>query len=377
MKFTSINNIDLSEDGGDAHTIRTNFIHKGLTEEGIDLKIFSCSTNYDSTPCNDNGRYILYSLRGKSYFLKKIWFLINPIIFFKFLLSIPKEHVILIDKLALNLILPFIFFKILKKNIVVAQYHEFFTFHNEPKNKVVKAAMKVYFHLLKILLKHVDLLIVISDAHGKYFANFMKKVNFIVIPILMDCKSSTEKYTKEKKFRICYAGAISKSNGVEILLQAIKNIPSLQLDIFGNCISSYKEHLEQKYKITVGESKNNEEAKKVLAMQNLLVIPKINDERAIGYIPSKLGDYFNSGVPVLATKVGIINQYIVDNVNGFVVEPDNIEEMHRKVLSIMNLSEEELQKIGKKGRLSAQQFQYQTQVKILLKALRKLYVYQL
>lgn len=376
MKITSISCINLSKDGGDAHTIRTNLLHRGLKEQNIALDIFSYSTNYDLNSTVHLGKYIFNNLNRKRFFMKKIGLLLNSFIFFRFLLSIPKQNVILIDKLEINLVLSFIFFKMIRRNVVVAQYHEFLTFHNKPKNRLIQVIMKVHFILLKLLLKHIDLLIAISSIHGEYFKQFMRKKNIFVIPMLIDYKKDknilTEKYEKHSPFRICYGGAISKSNGIELLIEATKNIHSIQLNIFGYCTPDYKNELYKKYGIIIGDSKNNNEAKKILATQNLLVIPKIKDKRSLGYIPSKLGDFFMSGVPVLATQVGIMDQYIFNNKNGFIVEPDNVNKMQEKILSIVNLKEEELREIGINGMLSAEQFDYLPQIKALITSIQRL-----
>ncbi|WP_194850508.1 glycosyltransferase [Nonlabens antarcticus] len=372
MKIISISNINLETDNGDAHAIRTKLLHKGL-EKKIDLEIFSYSTAQHVEKQIPSGKYLFSSNLGKIKIAVYINHIVNSFYFIFFLCRIKRQTSLLIDKLPINLVIPFIFFKLFRKNKVIAQYHEFLIYHSPPSKLYIRYIKDFHYCLLKILLKAVDFLIVISHEHSKYYKKFLKKeAQILIVPILIDASLSItcRKIDDFSRFKICYAGAISKSNGIELLLEAIKNNSKLELLIFGPSDKTYFEILKHNYfsysNIKFEKAKSNQETKIVLSQQDLLVIPKIQDLRSVGYIPTKLADFLFSGTPVLATNIGELDKYIIDGHNGYLVKADNLPEMREKINNISLKSVNELRSIGENGILTSKMFHYEKQVESIL-----------
>jgi len=72
-------------------------------------------------------------------------------------------------------------------------------------------------------------------------------------------------------------------------------------------------------------SKSRNEIPEILAISSILVLTRVKTARSDGGFPTKLGEYLASGKPVILTNVGEINEYIIDRVNAFLVEPNNIK----------------------------------------------------
>lgn len=53
--------------------------------------------------------------------------------------------------------------------------------------------------------------------------------------------------------------------------------------------------------------------------------------------------------PSLSTRVGAAEEFIVDGKNGFLINPDNEQELYEKLLTIINMDKEKLKKVGEMG----------------------------
>lgn len=378
MEVITISGIDLENDKGNPHSVRMRFIDKGFRENGVAVKNYSYSTDHTFLNCEERKSrgYLFksYSKQNKLFTLLANFH--NSFIFLIFLLRIPRSSILLIDTLPTNLIFPFFFVRIIKKNLVVAQYYEFFVFHTKPKSIFSRILMQLNFYFLKRLLRFIDILIVISDYHQGYFKKYLRKGSkVIVISMFLDFQeNNTVNVIKcEDCFCICYAGTITESNGIELLIRASSQVSNISLSLYGFCTDEYKRKLgilaEQFFlnneSFFIHGPISNDEIVKILRSQNLLVIPKVLDNRSNGYIPSKLGDFLHSGVPVLCTDIAEMNNYIIDGINGFLVEAD-AQAMADKINKIRNTPTEELKNIGRNGKVTSKKFHYSFQVQNIL-----------
>ncbi len=108
-------------------------------------------------------------------------------------------------------------------------------------------------------------------------------------------------------------------------------------------------------------SKSRNEIPEILAISSILVLTRVKTARSDGGFPTKLGEYLASGKPVILTNVGEINEYIIDRVNAFLVEPNNIKAFSNCLLYVANHYEEAI-KVGLEGKKLAEGvFNYKTQ----------------
>ena len=178
---------------------------------------------------------------------------------------------------------------------------------------------------------------------------------------------------KNTEFKICYAGSISRSNGVELLIQSFAQVKTGVLTIFGPVQQDYKLYLIELIKelkleklVFIEDAKEYLDTMSFLKGQDLLVIPKLKDERSVGYIPSKLGDFLLSETATLVTDVGQMSHYIQDGHNGYLVKPDSIIELSNKLQECFN--QRDLNRIvGVEGKKITVDFHYHSQVNKLIK----------
>ena len=81
---------------------------------------------------------------------------------------------------------------------------------------------------------------------------------------------------------------------------------------------------------------------KILSNAKILVSSQPDTKRAEGGFPTKLGEYFMTGVPTLLTDVGEISMYVKNNINGYCVPPSDPQKYSQAIDYIMQHYEEAL-----------------------------------
>jgi glycosyltransferase involved in cell wall biosynthesis len=227
----------------------------------------------------------------------------------------------------------------------------------------------------------LDGLIFMTDRLKFYFES---ELNIIKPSVVVRMTVDTDRFdqipekTVVTEQRITLVGDIlGEKDGVSNLLDSMKKIskefPQIKLILVGN-ISN--ERLFRNRQLQVAEFgiednveflgvKNKEEIVKILFNSTLLVLPRPSSTQADGGFPTKLGEYLASGVPTVITRTGEIPMYLKDNLNSFLVEPDNSELFAERV--IFALKNIELAKIiGLNGRnVAYNTFSYKVQGRIL------------
>lgn len=151
--------------------------------------------------------------------------------------------------------------------------------------------------------------------------------------------------------------------GIDVLIDAAKILEDedFEFSIYGFGI------LEKKYKKQIKELglenisvkgllNGPEEVKKVFNQSDLLVSPcRISKNGDRDGIPTVMFEAMAYGVTVLTTTVSAIPEVIEDGKNGFIVSPDNPEELAMKIKEIANMSNEERFEIVKQAQKDVQE----------------------
>ncbi len=201
--------------------------------------------------------------------------------------------------------------------------------------------MAVRFMINKYLLKKYkpSKLILPSQALADYIriTKFDNNVPIVVLPNVLDEAFNDIKpsYTNKKYF--LFVGSLLDEKGVNILLNAIKCLPS---EIDFHIVGSGKD--EKKYKEFVSKNKfvnvkflgkmNREEL--IEEYQNCIatVVPS-NWFEAFGMVNIEA---FINGKPVIASNIGGIPEIVENNINGLLFEPGNVEQLRECILRYWN-----------------------------------------
>jgi len=161
-----------------------------------------------------------------------------------------------------------------------------------------------------------------------------------VIPNPLDTAFSGVQPNYNNKECFLYAGGLLDIKGVNVLLEAFKNLPeNIELRIIGEGIQ------EKNYKQFVTE--NNLKNIKFLGAKNRKELIEEYQNCIALIVPSNWFEIFGminieagiNGKPVIASNIGGIPEIIEDGVNGLLFEPGNVEQLKDCILKYWNNSE--------------------------------------
>lgn len=196
---------------------------------------------------------------------------------------------------------------------------------------------KIYREINKIfhILFPPDIVIFPTKAiRNKYleynFFNNSKKIVFPNLIIINETKLKKEERNKET-FDIIYAGGFQKHKGGHTLIKAFKKIndKNIRLHIFGGGIyeKEFKKLAENDNRIIFHGNISNEEMVEFYKFGDITVLPSICFENFSRVLLESLAN----GLPVIASNVGGNPELIKEGYNGFLFEPDDVEELKGKI----------------------------------------------
>lgn len=208
-------------------------------------------------------------------------------------------------------------------------------------------------YLEKINLQLADKIYVVSSELKEYYKNRgIDSTKMQVVPNGADEKRINPdinsdgivgKFNLQDKLVIGFVGSFHYWHGMENLLKFIQTILSKHEHVTFLLVGTgpLKENLEKALQNEVSAGRvvfpgyvEHENVPSFLAAMDIVLAPYPNLE-FFYYSPLKLFEYMAAGKAVIASSVGQITEIITDSYDGFLVEPDNFEEMQNKALTLI------------------------------------------
>lgn len=208
-------------------------------------------------------------------------------------------------------------------------------------------SLEMHLHkFMKVYEKNIDLFITPSIFVKEKLVKFgMNSEKIIVLPHFIKSKSISPEYNNGKY--LLYAGRLKKEKGVNVLIEAMRSLPQVELRIAG----SGPEEAELK-----------NQARGLNSVKFVGHIPKseIADiyRRSLAVvIPSRVWETFGLsaaesmafGKPVIAAKMGALPELVENNKTGLLFESENPEDLVQKLKFIVD-NPALAQEMGKAGR---------------------------
>lgn len=214
--------------------------------------------------------------------------------------------------------------------------------------------------------KHVSGVFAQTNALKKYFEDYGVKNVCVYNTIIDPSRFSGLKKKNEGKV-IAYCGKIGLyKDGVGDLIDAFsivhKNHQDVKLKIIGdfysdrdkNILLSKVRELRIEHDVIFTGMVMPEQMPQMLMNASVLALARPDNKQAKYGAPSKLGEYLFTGNPVVVTRVGEIDHFLVDGVSCLFSKPDNPENFAEKLSWCFDNPEKAMQ-IGINGYEVAQQ----------------------
>lgn len=225
---------------------------------------------------------------------------------------------------------------------------------------------------------------VISKNLINYFINHgVSKDKLTLINITVDPQRfiNLKKESNVDEY-IAYCGTVSETkDGVDYLIKAFKLIskenPNIKLFIIGGFateidrrnIECLVKKLEISEKVVFTGKITPEEMPRYLKNAKILALARPDNNQAKAGFPTKLGEYLMTANPVVVTRVGEIDQFLVDLKHCIFANPNDEDDFARKLVWVLQNYNEAL-KIGEQGKAVAlSEFSYDTQSKKVFNAI--------
>ncbi len=170
-------------------------------------------------------------------------------------------------------------------------------------------------------------------------------------------------------FVIGYHGRISREKDLKTLFRAFIRLqskyPKIRLLIVGDGLEEIKGLFSKRAGCKVFPAQNDVE--RFVQAMDAYVLTSITETTSLTTLEA-----LSCGVPVIATKVGFVKNYIVEGMNGFLINKGQPYELTKKLEIVIN-DESIRKKFSKNGRLLVEQkFDWDRTVEQIKKVLEKL-----
>ena len=381
MKVLAITSVGYEAGGAEGILVKINHY---LLDKGYIIKTLASDLGADKEHFND---YIFKNISFTGP-LKPFFFLFNPFSFFVLKRVLKEYKPDLVHLHVIHEITPSALF-LLKKYPTVITLHGHETFISKlliwclkPSNfktdsyntkNLNKTGKLTYFYfnyvqkfLYKLAFKNVDIFI----APSKYIQNIAKcDVSPIIhLPNFIELLQFHE---ITNNYNLLFIGRLEKTKGVEFLIQAIsfiiKVFPQTTLTIVGGGgnkadLFNLAKKLQLEKHIQFRGWVEHKDLDSYYEKASIVVIPSVVPEN----FPTVCNEAMSAGRPVIGTNAGGIPEIIDDGVNGYLVEPENPEQIAEKVIKLFS-EEKLLKELGRNARKKAEEFSIEKHVDTLEK----------
>ena len=233
-------------------------------------------------------------------------------------------------------------FTLIRRNTFVKEETEHPSLRLKGKSKIYRTIyLNHYYQMFD------GLFVITQNLHDFFIRELSYKKPILIVPMVVDLES----YTNDNKSihnTIIFSGELDiEKEGLDILLRAfavfVGRHPEYILDLYGKPVSYDQElrinnliaDLSISKSVRLNGFKTRNELLEILSTARILAFTRPPSLQATYGFSTKLGEYLAVGKPVIATKVGEIDRYLVDRVNAFLADPECMS-VHAKMEEIVN-----------------------------------------
>ncbi|HHX67035.1 MAG TPA: glycosyltransferase family 4 protein [Gallicola sp.] len=240
------------------------------------------------------------------------------------------------------------------------------------------------FFLKKAYLAYNGIALMTKTLFDYYNSFSIKGPQLLHLPMTVDLERFSQKTSPPKNFKMPYIAFVGSMNdkkeGISILIKAfakiIKEFPFYKLYLIGKWHYDIPIYLKLINEFNLETSifwmgeYPRDMIPSIIMNAKLLVLPRPLSKQALGGFPTKLGEYLATGIPVCATSIGEIPNYLIDEESIYFAEPNSIESFANALIRALK-DPIKAKNVGSKGKIVAEKyFNKNLQAKILYEFLQ-------
>ncbi|MFQ5896976.1 MAG: glycosyltransferase family 4 protein [Candidatus Methylomirabilia bacterium] len=175
-----------------------------------------------------------------------------------------------------------------------------------------------------------------------------------------------------ERARICYVGQVYPMQGVDLLIESLRYLPQVSLQIVGGRGPRDLERLRARAgALGVGERVSfhgfiapNQLAEFLLAHADILVIPTRSAGRMPYVAHTKVYEYLALGRPIVAARLPSVEEVLTDGKNAVLVEPDDPKKLAEGIQRILD-DPELAHAVSRQAYVDAKQYSWQKRAELL------------
>lgn len=216
-----------------------------------------------------------------------------------------------------------------------------------------KFRIKTSVFLFKYCRHFADAMIGISDHLYKLVKKATNdKIPCYLIPITVNLKyfKNVAPVIQKAQLKIFYGGSFGEKDGLEYLISAFDEVSKIHNNIeliftgLGHKqdmdkIFAQIEKASNKDRILYKGFLSTDEYYKLLNDCDIFCMTRINSKFANAGFPFKLGEFLASGKAVIATNVGDVPNYLFNDINSLVINPNSVDELIDALLQFIEDAE--------------------------------------
>ncbi|HYT37492.1 MAG TPA: glycosyltransferase family 4 protein [Ktedonobacteraceae bacterium] len=259
------------------------------------------------------------------------------------------------------------FARIYKKPFIVTEHIGFVTYKSSITTAIEKLAL---YTIGLITLRASDITIVLNTSVQRWIKQYKNEVYYL--PNGVDLELFDKPPEQEtSNYNLLFLGRLEKIKGVESLIQAIpfiiKVFPQTTLTIVGDGgnktdLFNLTKNLQLEKHIQFTGWVEHKDLDTYYEKASLVVVPSIVADA----FPLVILEAMSAGRPVIGTNIGGIPEIIDDKVDGYLVEPENPEQIADKVIKLFQEANL-LKELGRNARKKAEKFSIEKHVENLEK----------
>jgi len=156
----------------------------------------------------------------------------------------------------------------------------------------------------------------------------------LVIPGAVSDSTLLEKRNLPTNSKFLFIGRYERRKGVEELMQVVTSMPDLEISFVGSIPPSKKINRANIH--YYGEVKEVNALNKILDEHTFIIAPSHSEG-----MPNVLLEGMSRGLIPIATRVGAVEE-LIDNTNGFLIEPKSVDAISKSIQAALELSQDEV-----------------------------------